>query len=74
MSALLRQATLLFYSSGRIDANRPGPRPKHPTTLSAAASAALIYAVEAAQVKQGEGSKSKGEESIEESSDDEEEL
>jgi hypothetical protein len=43
MSALLRQATLSFHSSGRIDANRPGPRPKAPTTLSAAASAALIY-------------------------------
>jgi hypothetical protein len=43
MSALLCQATLLFYSSSQIDANRPGPRPKAPTTLSAAASAALIY-------------------------------
>jgi hypothetical protein len=43
MSALLRQATLSFHSSGRIDANRPGLRPKAPTTLSAAASAALIY-------------------------------
>ena len=46
MSALLRQATLSFHSSGRIDANRPGPRPKAPTTLSAAASAALIYGAE----------------------------
>lgn len=43
MSAILRQATLSFRSSGRNDANRPGPRPKAPTTLSAAASAALIY-------------------------------
>jgi hypothetical protein len=40
MSALLRQATLSFHSSGRINANRPGPRPKAPTTT---ASAALIY-------------------------------
>jgi hypothetical protein len=43
MSALLCQATLSFHSSGRIDANRPGPRPKASTMLSAAASAALIY-------------------------------
>jgi hypothetical protein len=43
MSALLRQATLSFHSSGQINANRPGPRPKAPTTLSTAASAALIY-------------------------------
>src|SRR5580700_12267761 len=43
MSALLRQATLSFHSSGRVDANRPGPRPKAPTSLSTAASAALIY-------------------------------
>jgi hypothetical protein len=42
MSALLRQATLSFHSSDRIDANRPEPRPKAPTTLSVAASAALI--------------------------------
>ena len=43
MSALLRQATLSFHSSGRIDANRPRPRPKAPTTLSTTASATLIY-------------------------------
>jgi hypothetical protein len=42
MSTLLRQATLSFHSSGRIDANRPGPRPKAPTKLSTAAST-LIY-------------------------------
>jgi hypothetical protein len=43
MSALLRQATLSFHSSGRIDANCPRPRPKAPTMLSTNASAALIY-------------------------------
>ena len=43
MSALLRQATLLFHSSGRIDANRPRPRPKALTMLSTTASTALIY-------------------------------
>jgi hypothetical protein len=43
MSALLRQATLSFHSSGRIDANRFGLRLKAPTTLFAAASTALIY-------------------------------
>jgi hypothetical protein len=37
----LRQATLSFHQSGRVDANRPGPRPKAPTTLTAKA-AALI--------------------------------
>jgi hypothetical protein len=40
---MLRQQTLTFAQSGRIDANRPGPRPKAPTTLSPAASAALIH-------------------------------
>jgi hypothetical protein len=34
---------LSFHSSGQIDANRPRPRPKAPTTLSTTASAALIY-------------------------------
>jgi hypothetical protein len=34
---------LSFYSSSRIDANRLKHRPKAPTTLSAAASATLIY-------------------------------
>jgi hypothetical protein len=43
MSAPLRQATLSFHSTGRIDAVRLGPKPKAPTTLSSAATAALTY-------------------------------
>jgi hypothetical protein len=40
---MLRQQTLTFTQLGRIEANQPGPCPKAPTTLSPAASAALIY-------------------------------
>jgi hypothetical protein len=43
MSAQLRQSTLSFHQSGRIDANRPGPKPKATTTLTPAASATLIF-------------------------------
>ena len=42
MSAQLRQSTLSFHQSGRIDANRPGPKPKALITLSSAASNTLI--------------------------------
>jgi len=42
MSAQLRQQTISFSSAGRLQANRPGPRPKAPTTLTPAASSALI--------------------------------
>ena len=42
MSAQLRQQTLSFSSAGRPQANRPRPRPKAPTTLTPAASSALI--------------------------------
>ena len=40
---MLHQQTLSFTQSGRIEANRPGPRPKAPTTLSLATSATLIH-------------------------------
>jgi|ERR1035438_2266031 hypothetical protein len=40
---MLHQQTLTFTQSGRIEANQPSPHPKAPTTLSPAASAALIY-------------------------------
>ena len=40
---MLRQQTLTFAQSGRIDAKRPGPRLKGPTTLTPAASAVLIH-------------------------------
>jgi hypothetical protein len=40
---MLRQQTLTFAQSGRIDANRPGPRPKAPTTLTPTAAAVLIH-------------------------------
>jgi hypothetical protein len=43
MSAQLRQSTLSFHQSGRIDANRPGPKPKASTTLASAASNTLIF-------------------------------
>ena len=34
MSAQLRQQMISFSSAGRLQANRPGPRPKAPTTLT----------------------------------------
>jgi hypothetical protein len=40
---MLCQQTLTFAQSGRIDANRPGPHPKAPTTLTPAAAAVLIH-------------------------------
>jgi hypothetical protein len=40
---MLHQQTLTFTQSGRIEANRPGPCPKAPTTLSPAVLAVLIY-------------------------------
>jgi hypothetical protein len=43
MSAQLRQQTLSFNSTGRPEVGRPGPCSKAPTTLSPAASAALIH-------------------------------
>ena len=43
MSAQLRQSTLSFHQSGRIDANRPGPKPKALITLSSTASNTLIF-------------------------------
>jgi hypothetical protein len=41
----LAQSTLSFHSSGRVKANRPGPKVKPPTTLTAAASAVLVFGV-----------------------------
>jgi hypothetical protein len=43
MSAQLRQSTLSFHRSGRIDVNLPRPRLKASATLTAAASATLIF-------------------------------
>jgi hypothetical protein len=43
MSAQLRQSTLSFHQSGRIDANCPRRKPKAPTTLASAASNTLIF-------------------------------
>jgi hypothetical protein len=43
MSAQLRHSTLSFHQSGRIDASRPGPKPKAFTTLTSAASNTLIF-------------------------------
>jgi hypothetical protein len=40
-----KQSTLSFHTSGRVLANRPGPKVKAPTTLTAAASAALVFGV-----------------------------
>lgn len=40
-----KQSTLCFHTSGRILTNRPGPKVKAPTTLTAASSAALIFGV-----------------------------
>jgi hypothetical protein len=42
MSAQLRQQTLSFTGRGQVQANKPGPRPKGPTTMSAAVATALI--------------------------------
>jgi hypothetical protein len=42
---MLRQQTLTFAQSGRIDANRPGPRPKPPLPLTPAATATLIQGI-----------------------------
>ena len=42
MSAQLRQSTLSFYQSGRIEANRPRPKPKALTTLTSTTSNSLI--------------------------------
>ena len=43
MSAQLRQSTLSFHQSGRIEANCPGPKPKALTTLTTTASNTLIF-------------------------------
>jgi DDE superfamily endonuclease len=43
MSAQLRQQTLSFTQRGQIQANRPGPRSKAPTTISIAKQHTLIY-------------------------------
>ena len=43
MSAQLRQQTLSFTQRGQIQANRPGARPKAPTTISTAKQHTLIY-------------------------------
>ena len=43
MSAQLRQSTLSFHQSGRIEANRPRPKPKAITTLTTTASNTLIF-------------------------------
>jgi hypothetical protein len=40
---MLRQQTLTFAQSGRINTNRSGFRPKAPTALTSAAAAVLIY-------------------------------
>jgi hypothetical protein len=40
-----KQSTLSFYTSGRVLANRPRPKVKALTTLTAAASAALVFGV-----------------------------
>jgi hypothetical protein len=40
-----KQSTLSFYTSGRVLTNRPGPKVKASTTLTAASSAALIFGV-----------------------------
>jgi hypothetical protein len=40
---MLRQQTLTFAQSGRINTNRPGPRPKAPTALTSTAAAVLIH-------------------------------
>jgi hypothetical protein len=40
-----KQLVLSFHTSGRLKANRPRPKVKPPTTLTAAASAALIFGV-----------------------------
>jgi hypothetical protein len=40
-----KQSTLSFHTSGRVLANRPGPKVKAPTTLTTAASAALVFGV-----------------------------
>jgi len=42
MSAQLRQQTLSFTKRGQVQANRPGPRPKAPTTMPAVVATALI--------------------------------
>jgi hypothetical protein len=42
MSAQLRQQTLSFMKRGQVQANKPGPQPKAPTTMSPAVAAALI--------------------------------
>ena len=43
MSAQLRQSTLSFHQSRRIEANRPGPKPKALTTLTSATSNSLVF-------------------------------
>jgi hypothetical protein len=43
MSAQLRQQTLSFTMRGQVQANKPGPRSKAPTTLPTTVSNALIY-------------------------------
>jgi hypothetical protein len=42
MSAQLRQQTLSWTRRGQVQPNKPGPRLKAPTTMSTAASTALI--------------------------------
>jgi hypothetical protein len=42
MSAQLRQQALSFTVRGQLQANKPGPLPKAPTTMSAAIATALI--------------------------------
>lgn len=42
MSAQLRQQTLSFTGRLQLPANKPGPCPKAPTTMSAAVATALI--------------------------------
>jgi hypothetical protein len=43
MNAQLRQQTLSFSIAGRLEALRPSPRPKAPTALTSAQSAALLH-------------------------------
>jgi len=41
-----KQSTLSFHTSGRVLANQPRPKVKAFTTLTAAASAALVFSVQ----------------------------